>query len=324
MSKIEWTNETINPFTGCTKVSEGCLNCYAEKMAKRLQANPLTAKKYVNGFKPTFHSHEMDKVFHWKKPRKIFVCSMGDLFHEDNAFSDILHVFYCMALAKHHTYIVLTKRPQRMIDFFNTVEETGNKQYNPLPNVWIGVTVENQKAADERIPLLLKTPAAIRFISIEPMIGAVDLENIRQYNDKGKHIASFQVLEPIANCDDSNRPALDWVILGGETGHNARPMHPDWVNKIKDVCLKYKTPFFFKSWGQWHAGSYATSYSAIVFNDGSVIPDKPDLSMNFSDDLNINWHKYKPHVMARTGKKISGDLIDGIRYNQFPKLPSTQ
>ena len=233
-TKIEWTDATWNPVTGCTKVSEGCDHCYAETIAHRFAGTAA----YPNGFDVTLRPERLDQPLRWQRPRRIFVNSMSDLFHKDVPDEYIARVFAVMALAPHHTFQVLTKRPGRMRSLLNSqafrqaldeelwgygVAETAW----PLPNVWLGTSVENQKWADVRIPQLLATPAAVRFLSCEPLLGPVDLFawNI----DRGARV--------------------DWVIVGGESGPHARPMHPDWARHLRDDCLTAGIAFHFKQWG---------------------------------------------------------------------------
>lgn len=210
-SKIEWTEATWNPVTGCTKVSQGCKFCYAERMAKRLHAmgNP----RYKNGFNVTLHHDLIKAPLQWKKPRRIFVNSMSDLFHKDVPFDFIRSVFDTMKRASWHTFQILTKRPERLLEL---------SPYLPWPpNVWQGVSVEDEKVID-RIDFLRKTPAHIRFLSCEPLIGPLDNLNLQ---------------------------GIHWVIVGGESGPGARPMEPDWVRSIRDQCHEQNVAFFFKQWG---------------------------------------------------------------------------
>ncbi|AGL02462.1 DUF5131 family protein [Desulfoscipio gibsoniae] len=210
-SKIEWTEATWNPVTGCSKISQGCKNCYAERLAKRLHAmgNP----RYKNGFNVTLHRDLVSLPLKWKKPRMIFVNSMSDLFHEEIPFEFIKAVFNTMVNADHHIFQVLTKRNKRMIELAPML---------PWPNnIWMGVTVENQ-AVINRIHDLRQTPAKIKFISAEPL-----LSDLPDFPCKG----------------------VDWVIAGGESGPGARPMHPDWARSLRDQCQDAGVPFFFKQWG---------------------------------------------------------------------------
>mgnify|MGYP000416034887 FL=1 len=212
-TKIEWTDKTWNPITGCTKFSAGCQNCYAEVMARRLQA--MGQEKYKKGFTLTLHEDSLQEPMLWKKPHTIFVCSMSDLFHKDISFDFIDKVMNIIKQTPHHRYQILTKRAERMKEYFSNRE-------NPK-NVWLGVTVEN-KVSKSRIDVLRTLNAPIRFLSCEPLLedlGVIDLGNI------------------------------DWVIVGGESGRCARPMLEEWVLSIKKQCEKQETAFFFKQWGTW-------------------------------------------------------------------------
>lgn len=236
-TKIEWTNETWNPIVGCSRVSPGCENCYAERMANRLAGMGQEKYKTVvtdgkwNGA-TAFDPSVIDKPRDWKKPRMIFVCSMGDLFHELVPFSQILEVLVIAQKCPQHTFQILTKRPDRMREFFT--------DYVPyfidlLPNVWIGVTAENQMRANERLPILNDIPAAVKFVSVEPMLSNVDLN--RALEDTLKwHVGGLK------NC-------ISWVICGGESGPGARPLKPEWVRSLRDQCVEVDVPFFFKQWG---------------------------------------------------------------------------
>jgi protein gp37 len=210
-SKIEWTESTWNPVTGCTKISIGCKNCYAERMALRLKA--AGQPNYRNGFRVTTHPHALEIPLRWKQPRTIFVNSMSDLFHRNVTLDFISRVFDIMSRASHHRFQVLTKRSGRLLQLSPRL---------PWPqNVWMGVTVENVDCT-YRIDHLRQIPAAIKFISFEPLLG------------------------PIPNID---LKGIDWVIVGGESGPGARPMLPEWAIDIRDQCLHADVPFFFKQWG---------------------------------------------------------------------------
>jgi len=190
-----------------------CSNCYARRMAKRLAGRFGYPKD--DPFKVTLHHNRLFEPGNWNNPRKVFVCSMGDLFHEDVPDDFVMSVFGRMEDYAHHTYLVLTKRPERMAKLVHSVS----------PHIWLGVSVENQRRADERIPVLLNTPAKVKFVSCEPLLGPVDLSSFLS--------------------------SLDWVIVGGESGYNARPKHPAWVRKLRDKCVEAGVPFFFKQWGEW-------------------------------------------------------------------------
>jgi len=210
-SSIEWTESTWNPITGCTKISDGCKNCYAERMAKRLKAMGQTNYQY--GFKLTLHPHVMNLPLSWKNPQMVFVNSMSDLFHEEVPLDFIRQVFEIMRQAYWHQFQILTKRAERMFKLSNELDWP--------ENVWMGVSVESQKYVD-RIEMLRNTGAHIKFISFEPLIDEIEeftLENI------------------------------DWVIVGGESGPGARPIKKIWAQKIRDYCIQNRTPFFFKQWG---------------------------------------------------------------------------
>ncbi|MCE5187233.1 MAG: phage Gp37/Gp68 family protein [Planctomycetaceae bacterium] len=210
-SRIEWTESTWNPVTGCTKISAGCLNCYAERMAKRLCA--MGNDNYRNEFAVTLHPHVLEKPLTWKHPQSIFVNSMSDLFHEDVPLDFIQQVFDVMRRASWHRFQVLTKRSERLLDL--------NHVLNWPDNVWMGVTVENANCV-HRIEHLRNTNAHVKFLSLEPLLGPLDGLNLCQ---------------------------IDWVIAGGESGPGARLMEPDWVRGIRDQCIKSDVPFFFKQWG---------------------------------------------------------------------------
>ena len=275
-TKIEWADRVWNPVTGCTKVSEGCRNCYAERIAGRFWGE----RKFSD---VQCHEDRLNDPLHWKKPSRVFVNSMSDLFHPDVPTEFIKKVFTAMAACQSQTFLILTKRPIRMLEYLsvnpilmiNQIVTTSALYFPlgteaklgvvhwPLPNVWLGVSVENQMTTDERIPLLIKTPAAVRFVSIEPMLGPVDLKKIK-WAKIPINKADYRFGAPAPNEMWSMRdalylhsgneftkplPGLDWVICGGESGPNARPMHPDWARSVRDQCQGANVPFFFKSWG---------------------------------------------------------------------------
>lgn len=236
-SKIEWTEATWNPITGCTKCSEGCRHCYAATLAKRLHA--MGNIRYKNGFEVTVHKDLFDRPLEWKKPKMIFVNSMSDIFHEDVSDEDILRIFETMNKASWHTFQVLTKRPERL--------EKLNSFINWTPNIWMGVTVENKNAL-QRCDILRKCNAQIKFISAEPL------------------------LESIAEIDLTG---IDWLIVGGESGPGCRPLDKQWVVELRDAANKNNVPFFFKQWGGFHhskAGSEldGVSYKAFPKTNGSI------------------------------------------------------
>ena len=241
-TKIEWTDKTWNPVTGCTKLSTGCANCYAEIMANRLCA--MGVDKYANKFTPTMHDEVLEEPLKWKKPHTIFVCSMADLFHEDVPFSFIDKVMDIIRQASHHRYQILTKRAVRMQEYFSKVV---------IPdNVWLGVTVESPTEVS-RIESLRDLQSTIRFISCEPLVadlGEIDLTDI------------------------------DWVIVGGESGKRARPMKPDWVRSILQQTKEQGAAFFFKQLGTWGSDGVKRNKKANgKALDGKVIQMMPELAM---------------------------------------------
>lgn len=249
---ISWTNATWNPVTGCTKVSQGCKHCYAEREWPRLAANPKAVSYFGRGFTDVAcHDERLDQPLRWKKPRLIFVNSMSDLFHEDIPDAFIDQVFAVMALSPQHTFQVLTKRPERMLMWFDPgydnrehaigqamrdmaascgFDDAGIPDW-PLENVWLGVSVEDQAMADERIPVLLQTPAAVRWVSAEPLLGPVDLEQAVKCIGMTRH--------------------LNWVVVGGESGptKKARPMQSTWVMDLIHQCQQAHVPCFVKQLG---------------------------------------------------------------------------
>lgn len=210
-SKIEWTESTWNPLTGCTKISPGCKHCYAERMARRLQGMGL--EKYRNGFRLSLHPDVLEDPLRWEKPQLIFVNSMSDLFHKDVPMAFIQQIFDVMRRADWHVFQVLTKRAERLLELDPLIDWP--------PNVWMGVSVENSDYI-YRVHLLRQTHAAVKFLSCEPLLGPLP---------------------------DLPLERIDWVIVGGESGPQARLMSPDWVRQIRDQCQAAGVPFFFKQWG---------------------------------------------------------------------------
>ncbi len=247
-TKIEWATHSWNPVTGCKPVSEGCQNCYAQRMTKRLAGRYGYPKD--EPFRVTLHRDKFGQPSVWKKPSRIFVCSMGDLFHEDVKFQVIHKIWDIMKSCPQHTFLVLTKRPARMKELLEIIYSKERLDWSKFWNhVWLGVTAENQARADERIPILLQIPAAVRFVSVEPMLGPVDLLS----NDYlGGCINCEVCLDNPKTCinRDQNRK-INWIICGGETGPGARPMRPAWVRSLRDQCQEAGVPFFFKQWGKW-------------------------------------------------------------------------
>jgi protein gp37 len=217
ITKIQWANKVWNPITGCSPISPGCRNCYARRMANRLKGRYGYSRD--DPFKVTFHPERLEEPLHWKKPSRIFVCSMGDILHDDVDGFWLSAIWSTIKRCCWHTFLILTKRPQRW------------KKLTPsLPlykNIYFGVSVENQQTADERIPILLQIPAAKRYVSVEPMLEKIDLM-------------------PYLGGQYPKWEILDWCIVGGETGPKARPMNPDWARSLRDQCQSAGVPFFFK------------------------------------------------------------------------------
>lgn len=330
-TKISWTDETWNPIRGtkgmwhCTKVSEGCRNCYAERFNIR-KGGP----EYVVGA-DTLRLDEkvLAKPLHWKKPRMVFVCSMTDLFHEDVPFKWIADVFTVMGMSTQHTYQILTKRPQRLREFYEWNYPGGVYAKDWLeswPNVWLGVSVENQQAADERIPLLLEVPAAVRFLSIEPLLGPVDLDRVGNAVFDRKRAIRDVMREPLALNEEQadhaiGHPKIHWAICGGESGCKARPMHPDWARSLRDQCRDAGVPFHFKQWGEW------TPHTLM---DGRLWPYAKGRYASWLEPKDwcpnsvTGWAYEKIQcgttIMARVGKKAAGHLLDGKEHMEFPAL----
>ncbi len=243
-SKIEWTDSTWNPITGCTKISEGCKNCYAERIAKRFWNRPFS--------EIICHEDRLDIPAHWRKPRSIFVCSMSDLFHKDVPDEFILRIFQTISVNRRHRYMILTKRPERMKKWF---DENAQYIWNyhgpnepqrpycmapwPDPCIWLGVTAETQQHADERIPILLQIPAAVHFVSIEPMLEQIDLKDFQPFlykSSRGKLRGLFGI--------DSGW--INWVIAGCESGPAARSFNWLWALSLKNQCANASVPFYYK------------------------------------------------------------------------------
>lgn len=340
---IEWTEMTWNPVSGCAKVSAGCKHCYAERDWGRLQHLPAYAGRAFTDV--ATHADRLDQPLRKKRPRRIFVNSMSDLFHQDVPDAFIDRVFAVMALAKQHTFQILTKRPDRMLAYLSNgaraelvgidaeaisgldrhTETLLQRWPLPLPNVWLGVSVEDQAAADERIPLLLKTPAAVRFVSAEPLLGPVRLSPTcdagSRPHPKGGGVTCQQ-------CGGSRMKGgclgIDWLIVGGESGPKARPMHPEWARSLRDQCAAAGVPILFKQWGEWvpRSDCYHT------FEDGKSCADIdpgatrwPCIRITEDGDngRDLAHAGGGDHVyMQRVGKKMAGRLLDGVLHDGYP------
>jgi protein gp37 len=287
-TRIEWATYVWNPTSGCTKVSEGCKNCYAERVAVRFWGD----RKFGD---VRCHPERLNQPLHWRKPRRVFVDSMSDLFHEDVPVEFIKNVWTTMMNASRHTFMILTKRPERMNEIVDLLLRDG---FRVLRNVWLGVSVENQAAADERIPLLLKTPAAVRFVSCEPLLGPMNLRPYLQLTDvESCEILDAEQYQPVTDQEIKRSfPKIDWVIAGGESGPDARPMNPEWARSLRDQCQAAGVPFFFKQWGEWVHAVFRLEYPTsmpFVFPDG--------------------------YLVMRAGKRKAGRLLDGREWNEMPE-----
>jgi protein gp37 len=342
-SNIEWTESSWTPVrarakaTGkvgwhCEHASPGCINCYAEGMNKRLGTG-LPFKPDQLGAVEMFLDADMLRApLRWRRPRKIFVCSMTDLFADFVPDEWIDQVFAVMALCPQHTFQVLTKRADRMRTYFgarrsgdpwaaaadHVADLIGKEEHPrileprdiPLPNVWLGVSMEDQRRADERIPHLLDTPAAVRFLSCEPLLGPVDIASAMTTD------AALSVLFEKHACAGSVDPrgSLHWVICGGESGPGARPMHPDWARGLRDQCAAAGIPFFLKQWGEWAPADDQhgqATFSAVHATTG-MSRTSVSVGMTFIEDGG-------PYAgMRRIGKKAAGATLDGREWRRMP------
>jgi len=310
-TSISWTNATWNPVTGCTKVSSACKHCFAERDWTRLAHLPAYAGRSFTDV--ACHPERLDQPLRWKRPRMIFVNSMSDVFHEDVPDEFIDQIFAVMALCKQHTFQVLTKRPERMLAYLTrlgksaklldaaartlgyTFEFQGIYLVSwPIPNVWLGVSVEDQETADARIPLLLASPAAVRWISAEPLLGSINIEKyLLSTYDKASH--DVQMLPGLTRDDK-----LDWIVCGGESGARSRPMHLDWARSLRDQCDEFSTPFFFKQTGIWQMLEGGEAGKNIYRN--KVVRWNPDLKASF--------------LKTKGG---GSDLLDGQKIQEWPR-----
>lgn len=352
-TKIEWTRSddgspgaTWNPVTGCTKLSPaspGCANCYASTFAERWRGTP--GHYFEHGFDVQIRPDKLTLPLTWRKPKRIFVNSMSDLFHDSVPDTYIAKVFAVMAEAPRHTFQVLTKRHARMRSLLSWPEwpqmlqcarDNQHSEWDenwddpqtmpdytwPLPNVWVGVSTENQQWADIRIPALLDTPAAVRFISAEPLLGPVDLGGYMRCPHP--HLCGPGPCSSCATADNAKYPdrklwctnPIDWVIVGGESGPGARPMHPDWARSLRDQCTAAGVAFLFKQHGEWVPESMwlhgDNAPAAFLSADGTVRPlvnGKPAAPpMSRGSDITIR----------RIGKKHAGRQLDGRTWDQYP------
>jgi protein gp37 len=313
-TSIEWTDFTWNPVTGCHKVSPGCKNCYAETLTNRF-AKPWG----VSGFREIkLHPERLDEPAMMGEKlngKRIFVCDMSDLFHEDVPFDFIDMVYGTMFGTRNTTWQILTKRPDRMLEYHKErspgwIKDGAINTGKTGIEIWHGVSIENQKYADERIPLLLQVPSTVRFLSCEPLLGAIDLSG---------YFSAFVI-------------QLHWVICGGESGLKARPMHPDWARSLRDQCNAAGVPFFFKQWGEWEPDSHVSFNGPFLIQckkhfliniDGYGHP-YVDMFENAPEPERTLTKKDNAYWMAKVGKNESGNHLDGIHHMQFPKSHLTK
>lgn len=359
-SGIEWTDASWNPTTGCSSVSEGCRNCYARTQARRMQLFGIPAyqntaydrmlKIETPGFGLAMHVERLDQPLRWTRPRRIFVDSMSDLFHPEVTDEFIANVFAVMALARQHQFQVLTKRPERMERLLRSLTfnaavtaaiEVWFKHMKrgsltgvawPLLNVWIGTSVEDQKSADLRIPRLLRTPAAIRFLSCEPLLGSVDLTDALRLWPGYCQSCSAALDPPDAlacavcgSTDGDEGPyeqrfdrGIHWVIAGGESGKEARPMHPDWPRRLRDQCEAAGVPFFYKQAGNWLKWEDAIEW---LGQDHPTIINahRATAVLGRSIEEVPMLHKWPDGTtMVRVAKKSHRDL-DGETFDEMPE-----
>jgi protein gp37 len=313
---IDYLDATWNPIImRCDRVGTGCANCWHLPMAKRHAANPTRPESHraaYSGGPFVLSETALTLPMKWKKPRRIGVQFMGDLYHKDVPFEWIDRVKAVEALCPQHTFIELTKRPERMAEYLSDRESwvaqavmardyadgvdfdasDASLSAWPLPNVHLGTSIENQEAADERIPHLLKCPAAVRFLSVEPMLGPI---NLTPHMTEITRSTATEVDETIL---------IDWVIVGGESGPNARPMHTDWVRSIRDQCQAAGVAFFFKQWGEWRPLSTVGGRQELPFGE-YILPTADHPGFGF----------------AKVGKAKAGRLLDGREWNQLPETP---
>ncbi|ANC52458.1 hypothetical protein A4249_01415 [Brevundimonas sp. GW460-12-10-14-LB2] len=360
---IEWTDATWNIVTGCSVVSPGCTNCYAMKLAgTRLRDHPsrkgLTtdtkAGPVWNG-QVRFNADWLTQPLRWSKPRKIFVAAHGDLFHDSVTDDQLDQIFAVMALCPQHVFQILTKRPERMLAYFVRLAESQEALDHmsflvpqvledaaaridgashgvsfddtpwPLPNVWLGVSAEDQTRAAERVPTLLRVPAAVHWISAEPLLAPLNLAAIDDQKQDikidalhGKWTAYFPATETERGSGPTDS-RIDWVVVGGESGQGSRPMHPNWARDIRDDCAAAGTPFLFKQWGDWTPGENAqntlgrTVETADWFNDQwhfeTLTPASAE-GMHIDDEP----------TCYRAGKKAAGRRLDAVQHDGYPEV----
>lgn len=355
-SAIEWCDDTWNPVTGCTEVSPGCDHCYAKTFAERWRGT--SGHYFERGFDVQLRPDKLDQPLRWRKPRKIFVNSMSDLFHDSVPDEYIARVWAIMALSPRHTYQLLTKRHGRMRSLVGSERFAGRvykavndvlAQGDPpriaediivaaldgfcrgnfavLPNVWGMVSAEDQQRADLRIPALLDTPFAVRGVSAEPLLGPMDL--LGDAENPGPAIIRTGVQtrpntpDGPAEYDYDDQVGIDWVIVGGESGPGARPMHPDWARSLRDQCQEADVAFLFKQWGEWSTDFYRGTH--LLQTTGQLITRASGTTTNpygygsGVQDLVDRGHPGWVRV-RRAGKRAAGRQLDGRTWDQYPEV----
>lgn len=339
MSKIEWCDKTVQVVAGCRKISKGCRHCYAIGFANRMPSNPTVSParqatyRAVVGVDSNGHLNwngniltmpgglaELEKEAKVKRrdgrPRRIFIQSMGDLFHSDVPYELITKVVAIVRRHPHNNFLMLTKRPERMRRIMTQIGVAIYRGFAPgpwpLPNLWLGVTCEDQEALDARIWDLLNTPAAVRFISNEPGLGLLDMtDRLGEWTncpECGRNVAIDEDGCCVGCGNDAYRFGVDWVIIGGETGPGARAMHPQWARSLRDQCQEAGTAYFFKSWGDWAPiNTWDDDYHKLC--DKGLVRNIPAHNKAFPDEC---------QTMAKIGKKHAGDVLDGRQYHMFP------
>lgn len=329
---IEWTRNddgtpgrTWNPVTGCSKISAGCDNCYAETIAERFRGHAAFPK----GFDVQIRANKVNDPLTWRKPTRVFVNSMSDLFHDEVNKEWIAEIFGVMAAARRHTFQLLTKRHGRMRSLLNDPNFAHKVRHRaqgkglaisdftwPLPNLWLGVSVENQQWANIRIRPLMQTPAAVRFLSCEPLLGPVKLHRGHTHCPTHDIPGGFCT----GGCPDLIAP--DWLISGGESGRKARPAHPDWFRALRDQCQDYRIAYFHKQNGEWADRTQITGddrATASVWDDKRVLYVHPaDGRTQGHGDWGMHDHLEGWACVQRVGKKKAGRELDGRTHDAFP------
>lgn len=356
-SSIEWTDATWNPVTGCSVVSPGCTNCYAMRLAGgRLQhhstrkglTTPSKAGPVWNG-QVRFNHDMLREPLRWRRPRRIFVCAHGDLFHESVPDAWIDQVFAVMAVAGDHTFQVLTKRAERLRAYVTArgrvhaicrwlphfaegrdppapdvrfsdaeIDQANSYMRWPLPNVWLGVSAEDQERADERLRYLLNTPATVRFVSAEPLLGPIDIA--RAFLPAMKDRIEQRLPSPT-----DGRGSLHWVIVGGESGPGARAMHPGWARSLRDQCVAAGIPFHFKQWGAWAPVCAIDNVDQFYHSAPLRDPEAIRRCKVSTDVLQIDGRHGDPFdfgpgamMVMEIGKHAAGRRLDGVEHNGMP------